>query len=510
MPSSLSPPSPPSPPAEPPARPGRLDRVLRPFARVEPGEGLVALLMAACVFLILTSYYLMKTAREGLILAGGTFGLGGDELKTYASGAMALLFVGIVPAYSRFANRVRRIRLINVSYAIVMGCLAVFFVFGRAGVPVGLPFFIWLGLVNVFLIAQFWSYANDLYTEEQGKRLFAIIATGGSLGAIAGPYLAKLAETFTVMLIAAGILAGCIALFGLIERLHHQQARDARVAAAPIEGEGGFGLVLRDRYLLLIGVMLLVLNLVNTTGEYVLSNAVRDHAYQVVPATAHAELADAGARAAAIEADRREVIKAFYADFFTWVNLVGFLIQAFLVSRVIQHIGVRRALFVMPVIAFGAYGAIGLVGGIALVRAAKIAENSTDYSLQNTVRQALFLPTSRAVKYKAKAAIDTFFVRAGDTLSAVLVGLGVHQLGLSGPELAFVNMGLVVVWIALAAGIARRHRALSAEPEPGEVGEAAVASAHAQAARGARDPRQPAPVRRPTLPGPGAVAPGRS
>jgi AAA family ATP:ADP antiporter len=447
-------------PILPPHRTTLLERVLRPFSKVHPGEGPVAVLMLICVFLILTSYYLMKTAREGLILAGGSFGLRGDELKTYATGAMALLLVGVVPAYGMLANRVRRIRLINVSYAIVMACLAAFFVLGRLGVPVGLPFFIWLGLVSVFLIAQFWSYANDLYSEEQGKRLFAIIATGGSLGAIFGPRIAKLAETFTTMLLAAAILVACIVLFNVIEHVQRRRVPGDATAAAPISGSGGFSLVLHDRYLLLIGAMLLVLNLVNTTGEYVLSNAVREHAMDVVPATAHADLAGA-AREAAIAADRREVIKAFYADFFSWVNLIGFLIQAFLVSRVIEKLGVRRALFVMPLVVFGAYTAIAAIGGIALIRAAKIAENSTDYSLQNTVRQALFLPTSRAVKYKAKAAIDTFFVRAGDTMSALLVGLGVHQLGATAPQLAIVNTGLVIVWLAIAAAIARHHRRLS-------------------------------------------------
>lgn len=493
----------------PPRRSAWLERALRPFAKVQPGEGLVAVLMLVCVFLILTSYYLMKTAREGLILAGGTFGLGGDELKTYATGAMALLLVGIVPAYGMLANRVRRIRLINISYAIVIACLGVFFVLGRLGVPVGLPFFIWLGLVNVFLIAQFWSYANDLYSEEQGKRLFAIIATGGALGALCGPYIAKVAETFTVMLVAAGILVGCIALFNVIERLQRTHAREAtkdeRAAEEPISGEGGFALVVRDRYLLLIGVMLLVTNLVNTTGEYVLSNAVRDHALDLVPATAHANLAGE-AREAAIEADRREVIKAFYADFFLWVNVVGFLIQAFLVSRIIRKLGVRRALFVLPLVAFGAYGVIGLAGGIALIRAAKTAENSIDYSLQNTVRQALFLPTSRAVKYKAKAAIDTFFVRAGDTLSAVLVGLGVHQLALGRREFALVNLGLIAVWLVVAAGIARHHRRLSPAGDGEGEGEPEARAAR-EAPRPARAPR-PAHVR-PVLGRDGAAAPGR-
>jgi AAA family ATP:ADP antiporter len=362
---------------------------------------------------------------------------------------MALLLIGIVPAYGALADRARRIRLINVSYAIVMASLVGFFVLGRAGVPIGLAFFIWLGLVSVFLVAQFWSYANDVYTEEQGKRLFAIIAVGGSLGAIFGPKIAKLTETFSSMLVAAGVLVVAIVLFNTIEHVFGMRRHDHR-ANAPISGAGGFNLVLRDRYLLLIAALVLITNLVNTTGEYILSNAVRDHALSLVPGTD-----------AAAEAGRREIIKAFYSDFFMWVNLTGFVIQAFLVSRIITKVGVRPALFVLPVVAFGAYAAIGVIGGLALIRIAKIAENSLDYSLQNTVRQALFLPTERAAKYKAKAVIDTFFWRLGDTLSAVLVGVGIHQLGFGSRQLALANVVLVSAWIAIAVGIAHHHRRIS-------------------------------------------------
>lgn len=421
----------------------RAARLLRVFAPVRPGEGPIALLLFATVFAILCAYYVLKTVREGLILSGGLFGLRGDELKVYATGAMALAFVGIVPAYGALANRVRRIRLINVSYAVVLACLAVFYVLGRAGAPIGLVFYVWLGLLNMFLVAQFWSYANDLYSDEQGKRLFAIIAIGGAAGAIVGPRLTQLADTFTLMLGAGGLLAVVLALFNTIERL--ASARAPRAAAAPIAGAGGFALVRRDRYLLAIAAMVMVQNLVNSTGEYVLANVAADHA---------AALSDD-------PAVRRELIKAFYGDFFFWVNLVGFLVQAFLVSRIVGKLGVRGALFVLPVIALGTYGAIAAAGGLALVTAAKTAENATDYSLQNTVRQALFLPTARAVKYKAKVAIDTFFVRFGDTVSAIVIGLGIHQLGLDGRALAAVNVGLVAVWLAIAVAIARGHRALT-------------------------------------------------
>lgn len=431
-----------------------VDRLLRPFTKVRAGEGVTATLMLVCVFLILSAYYVMKTAREGLILSGGTFGLRGDELKTYATGAMALLLIAVVPAYGALANRVRRIRLINVCYAIVIASLMAFYVMALARASIGLAFFVWLGLVSVFLIAQFWSFANDIYSEEQGKRLFAIIATGGSLGAIAGPRIAKLASTYTLLLIAAALLLAATVLFNLIETTTSQTHDDNR-SQQPIAGKGGFALVLRDRYLLLIAVLLLVANLVNTTGEYVLSNAVREHAI---------------ATTSSIE-ERRELIKAFYSDFFLWVNIVSFLLQAFLVSRVIDKLGVRRALFALPLVAFGAYALIAFVGGLALVRIAKVTENGTDYSLQNTVRQTLFLPTERAVKYKAKAAIDTFFVRAGDTMSALLIGFGIHQLGLSSRDLAIVNLGLIVIWSVIAFGIARRHRRISGERESSTTGD---------------------------------------
>jgi len=112
------------------------------------------------------------------------------------------------------------------------------------------------------------------------------------------------------------------------------------------------------------------------------------------------------------------------------------------------------------VIAFGGYAAIGLIGGLSVLRVAKTAENSTDYSLQNTVRQALFLPTSREAKYKAKAAIDTFFVRFGDAAAAALIWVGLHVLMLQARDFAFVNLGLVAIWLLLNVGIAREHRKL--------------------------------------------------
>jgi AAA family ATP:ADP antiporter len=133
------------------------------------------------------------------------------------------------------------------------------------------------------------------------------------------------------------------------------------------------------------------------------------------------------------------------------------LLQMFAVSRIFKYMGVRAALFILPGIALAGYSFILFLPLLPVIRWTKIFENGTDYSIQNTTRQALFLSTSREAKYKAKAAIDTFFVRAGDVAQAGIVMAGTAAgLGIKG--FASVNLVLTLVWLALAAGILREHR----------------------------------------------------
>jgi ATP:ADP antiporter, AAA family len=139
------------------------------------------------------------------------------------------------------------------------------------------------------------------------------------------------------------------------------------------------------------------------------------------------------------------------------VNLVGLTVQLFIVSRVLKYFGVRFALMILPVIALFGYAILAFVPILALVRVVKVAENATDYSIQNTVRNVLFLPTSRDQKYKAKQAIDSFFVRGGDVLSALLVFVGTTMLGLSANGFARINLVLAAVWIVLALAIGREY-----------------------------------------------------
>src|SRR6185503_1012225 len=157
---------------------------------------------------------------------------------------------------------------------------------------------------------------------------------------------------------------------------------------------GGFQLVFKHRYLLLIALLIMLSNVVNTTGEFILGKSVTD---------------DANAAIVKYGISPEEYIGRFYADFYFWVSLVGAGLQVFTVSRVLQRTGVGPALFFLPMIALGGYTLLAFAPVLVLIRAVKIAENGTEYSLHSTARHALFLRTGREAKYKAKTAIDSFF-----------------------------------------------------------------------------------------------------
>jgi AAA family ATP:ADP antiporter len=292
------------------------------------------------------------------------------------------------------------------------------------------------------LVAQLWAFANDIYTEGQGKRLFAIVGIGSSLGAILGAraagWLFKPIGPFPMMLVSASLLGVCIALTTWIHYREANHTRRRREAAQETIGtSGGFQLILRQRYLLLIALLVLVSNLVNTTGEFILGKTVAEHAKTM--------------------SNAETFIGEFYANFFFWVNLLGAALQMFAVSRVMKYIGVGPALFILPIIALGSYSLLVFVPILSFIRIAKIAENSSDYSIQNTVRHALFLNTSREAKYKAQSAIEGFFWRTGDALSALLVFVGT-KLAFNISSFAVANVIFVLAWLVIAGAIVRVSR----------------------------------------------------
>ena len=424
---------------------GPIEKFLSIFADVRAGEGLGALILMVNVLLLLGAYYLLRIAREPLILTEG-----GATVKAYSSAGQAALLMLLVPLYGLVAARVNRLKLVAGLTLFFASHLLVFQFLGFAGARIGVAFFIWAGIFNVFVISQFWAFANDIYTESQGKRLFPMIGVGASLGALLGALVASFLfkqykfTPYALMSTAAGVLVICAALTWAANRVETSRTDQvmSKHANDPIPGANGFQLVFQSRYLRLVALLIVLLNVVNTTGEFLLGSLVAQEATRLFPGDAAA---------------MRSYIGGFYADFNIWVNLTGLLIQTFAVSRIFNLMSVRGALFVMPSLALTSYSVFAIAPALAVVRGVKILENATDYSLQNTIRHALYLPTSRPEKYKAKAAIDTFFMRFGDVLQGVVVKVGTElSVGFSG--FAWFNVAMTMVWLWIASRLGHEHR----------------------------------------------------
>jgi ATP:ADP antiporter, AAA family len=436
-----------------PARPSLLDRFLRLFSDVRPGEGGTVVLLFANLLLLLVSYYVMRVVRDATILATG-----GAVVQSYASAGMALVLMGFIPLYSWFATRVNRLKLV-VGMTLFFIATVELFAIGFAGnAPVmAIAFFVFVGIFNVSAIAQFWSYANDLYRTEAGERLFPIVALGATVGAPLGAKVTQLlfkegVQAGLVLQIAAALLVVHLLLYVVVQRRESHRADQAVVAQASIPAGNGFTLVFANPYLRLVAALIIILNLVNTNGNFIWSSVI---------------VGAANAAAAADPAmDRVAFIGAVQGEFLFVQNVIVVIVQAFLVSRIVKYLGMPGVLLTMPLVALGGNALIAAGAGFGLIRAAKTAENAADYSVMNTGRQLLWLPTRREEKYKAKQAVDTFFVRFGDVLSAALVFAGTTWLALQAPGFAVVNVVLVAAWLAVVIQVIRRHRELSARAEP--------------------------------------------
>ncbi len=445
------------------------ERLLSLVTRIRPGEGRAAFLFFLHAFLLLSSYQVVKALREAFMLTEFS-----AETSSYAVAMMALVLMFVVPFYGwvrRHLDGARLLRAVTLFFVLTMPLFALL---AHNGVSIAFAFFIWVGIYGVMVISQMWAFAADSFNVKSGQRLFVVIMLGANLGALAGSKVAQLAAAalspIGLMVLAAGILAATMFLAGPERAAVPEGSRAVSVEhSRPVPRLlGGIGLVLRDRYLLLIATLVVLLNWINSTGEFILRDFVKADAVTRVAASAGA-------------LDLGTLITAFYGDFYFWVTLVSLGIQLFLVSRIFRVVGVRGALLIHPIIVAIGYGVLALgplLGGFVpiftLVRWIKIAENSVDYSLMNTTRQALFLPVDRDAKYDGKTAIDTFFWRFGDLIQAAAVYVGLNHLHWSASQFAVLNLLLALAWIALALAIGRGfsqkalENVMNVAPEPGD------------------------------------------
>lgn len=436
---------------------------LRVLASMRAAEAASAALFFTHALVLLVCYYLLKTLREPLLLTEGS-----PEIKSVAQAVVALVLLVAVPVYAVAARRVARRKLVRAITVFFVVNLLLFCLLGRAGADVAVAYYVWVGVFGVVILAQFWAHAADAFDVESGERVFPIIAGGAVLGGFIGPLLFRVLYpplgVWPLMLICAGLLAATLPLTEWSRRAVPDACRSRSPRAAP-SVRTGFALVLSDRYLRQLALLVVLLNCVNTTGEYLLSKQVVAYAERAVELDS--------------ELDRGAVIGAFYASFYFAVNTLAVAAQLLLVGRIFRWVGVAGAVLVAPLLAVVGYALAAFVPVFAVLKIVKTIENGVNYSLTNTVRHSLYLPLAPGAKYEGQTAIDAFFWRFGDVLQAGIVYAGVHALGFGARELACVNLGLALLWLFVAARLSRsyaRRKQPSATHSFGDPRSAAAAS----------------------------------
>lgn len=433
-----------------------LHKFIRLFSDIRPDEIRIGFLMLANIFLILMAYYFIKPVREGWLSVSVIQGLSKIEVKAYSAFAQSLLLFAVLPIYAKLASIWPRKILID-RIAITFGLLLVLFWLLQPGllaeqIPYsGVGFYLFVGIFSVTLVAQFWSFAADLYGKERGKRIFPFVAIGAASGAAIGAWLGKtliktnLVAAFDLILLAllplliSTLLANYCERHGATVQSDNNKLRHEE-PAAPDPG-GAYSLILQHRYLAYTAAMVFLFSWVISSGDNILFAAVQEALQE--------EYANVRS-GPQLDALINNATTAFYGDLYFWINLLGLLLQAFIVSRLLAFGGFGLLILATPIVSLASYIAMAVTPVVAIFKFMKIAEGSSNYSINNTARNILWLPTSKAMLYQAKATIDTLIVRLGDAMAALTVLLGTRVFALNVMDFIVINIILVAGWLVLA------------------------------------------------------------
>lgn len=426
------------------------ERLLALVTALRPGEGRTVARFGAHVFLMLFAYYIFRSVREGLLLEYGSAATG-----SYATATIAGILLVLVPVYSVVRRRYDGPRLVNATIGFFIVTLLCFWVAATRGFDVGFAFYVWVGIFNVMALAQFWALATDSFNIKTGQRLFPVIMLAAQFGALAGAQFTDVMTqrlgTNNLLLVGTVLLAITLSFTKLMHTGVPPESRrvDQREEPHAHRLLGGFQVVASSRYLTLIALMVVLINWISSTGDFIHRDFVKEHFSAIAAASAQPDGA-------------KDLITAYMGKFFFWMVMIQLFIQIAVVGRLFRTIGVAAALLIPAAFSLIGYGLVGFVPVLSIIRMVRMGEQSIEYSLTNTLRQALFLPTARTQTYEGKTTIETFFWRFGDLLQAGMVFVGTSMLGMGAPAFALLNMGLAAFWLAVAFVIGKEYRRLAA------------------------------------------------
>ncbi|MCL2829462.1 MAG: MFS transporter [Betaproteobacteria bacterium] len=424
---------------------GRLQRLMP----ATPAERGAALWSFAYFFSLLAGYYVLRPLRDQMGIAGGT-----KNLPWLFTATFAVLLIA-QPIYGALVARLPRARFISVVYHFFVFNLIVFWLllsFDVEKLVVARVFFVWVSVFNLFAIAVFWSFMADLFTAEQGKRLFGFIGAGGTAGALLGPvvtiWLSAPLGTVNLLIVAAVFLELAVLCVHRIERIAEPQAQQGQPQQQRVGGNALAGLIelIRSPYLLGVAIWVSLLSFGATIAYLAQAN--------IVSATIH---------------DPAEQTRLF-AGIDLAVNLLGLATQVFVTASLLKRFGAGIAAAALPVAYIAGFIALSIAPVLPVILALQVAQRWMNFAVANPARQIFFTVVGREEKYKAKNMIDVVVYRGSDALYA-WVYQNLQALGLKLGAVALCALPVAVAWAVLSTVLGRTQERLAAKTQEQEAPE---------------------------------------
>ncbi len=418
---------------------GPVARIVRAATKVEPQEIRATLLAFLFIFLMMAAYFILRPVRDSLASE-----FTDTELSLLWTGT----FVFSVPAvvlYGAIIPHVRFDRLVPAVYAFFAASFFAFYAGARAlpdAVWLDKLFYVWISVFSLFHVSVFWSFMTGVFNREQAKRLFAIIATGASAGAVAGPAIATFFAddlgTLNLMLIAATMMLLPIPLIGTLERLKSTQLGNAELSA-DLERQlqlsrnpfSGFTLLLKDPYLRGIALFILLYVAINTMFYYEIRDLLRDF--------------------------ERATRTQWWGGIDLVVNTLAIVTALFGTGRLATRFGMPTTLALLPVLMVAGFLLVAASPVLMVLVGLQVLRRAGNYAITRPGREMLFTLTDRERRYKAKPVIDIVVYRGGDMLTAwaytgvtALIGLGLGGIAIIGAVVA-------AAWAATGIYMGRRY-----------------------------------------------------
>jgi AAA family ATP:ADP antiporter len=417
--------------------------MLKRFVDVKDEEVGAVLLSFLYFFSVMCGYAILKPLRDALAIEGGV-----KKVSWLITAGFGVMLV-VVPLFSALVSRWPRGRVIPFVYRFFLLNLLAFFVLLEWEVErewVARAFFVWVGVYNLFVVSIFWSFMADLFSSEQGRRLFGFIAAGGTAGMMVGPLLVSLlAERWGpthLMIITVVLLEGSAWCVRLLSRRATRMRPEAIAGEAPVGGGvfAGLRLLFTSPFLLALGLQTILYTLTSTFLYF--------QQLRLVEATANG-LAELTALSARVD---------------LWVQVFTLVLQVGVTGRLMPRIGLAATLAVVPVCTLLGFLGLAVLPSLGVLIGFKALRGSSHYAFERPGREVLFTSVDREARYKSKSFIDTVVYRASDTVSAWL-NTGLASLGLGMVGLSLAAVPVAGLWLAVSLWLARHQRS-SAPAEP--------------------------------------------